>query len=115
MRGGRPRGRAGARPARDDEQHPGERPPGRAASTYEKTPLSSRIEVTAVGTSAAFELARKGDADLVIAHDPHGEKEFIAAGDGASRETFMWSSFEIRGRPTIPPASSTLRSPRRRR
>lgn len=62
-----------------------------------------RVTVTAVGTGAAFKLARDGNADLLLVHDKKGEEEFIAAGDGASRTEFMWNTFEIAG-PAADPA-----------
>jgi len=63
----------------------------------------ARVAVIAVGTGAAFQLARDGNVDLLLVHDRDGEEQFIAAGDGLSRHPFMWNTFEILG-PTDDPA-----------
>ncbi|HYR96606.1 MAG TPA: substrate-binding domain-containing protein, partial [Candidatus Binatus sp.] len=44
-----------------------------------------RVDVIAVGTGAAFQLARDGNVDLLLVHDRNGEEQFVAAGDGLSR------------------------------
>ncbi len=62
-----------------------------------------RVTVTAVGTGAAFKLARDGNADALLVHDKKGEEEFIAGGDGTERVEFMWNTFEILG-PAADPA-----------
>lgn len=62
-----------------------------------------RVTVTAVGTGAAFKLARDGNADALLVHDKKGEEEFIATGDGTERVEFMWNTFEILG-PAADPA-----------
>jgi tungstate transport system substrate-binding protein len=64
---------------------------------YEKTPHATKVDVIAVGTGAAFKLGHDGNVDLLLVHDRQGEEEFIAAGDGLSRRTFMWNNFEILG------------------
>ena len=69
---------------------------------YEKTPDATKVDVIAVGTGAAFKLGHDGNVDLLLVHDPQGEKDFIAAGDGLSRRTFMWNEFEILGPPNDP-------------
>jgi tungstate transport system substrate-binding protein len=69
---------------------------------YEKTPHATKIDVIAVGTGAAFKLGHDGNVDLLLVHDRRGEEEFIAAGDGSSRRTFMWNTFEILGPPDDP-------------
>ena len=56
-----------------------------------------RVDVIAVGTGAAFQLARDGNVDLLLVHDRQGEEEFVAAGDGRSRHDLMWNTFEILG------------------
>lgn len=61
-----------------------------------------RVEVVAVGTGAALDLGRRADADLLMVHDPAGEQEFVAAGHGTSRCTFMMNDFVIVGPPDDP-------------
>jgi tungstate transport system substrate-binding protein len=68
---------------------------------YEKE-TGVHVDVVAVGTGAAFKLARDGNADLLLVHDRKGEDEFIASGDGAERRDFAWNTFEIVGPPDDP-------------
>lgn len=60
------------------------------------------LRVVAVGTGHALELARRGDADLVLVHDPAAESAFIAAGHGDRRRTIMRNDFVIVGPPDDP-------------
>jgi tungstate transport system substrate-binding protein len=60
------------------------------------------VDVIAVGTGAAFKLARDGNVDLLLVHDREGEEEFIASGDGLERRELMWNTFEILGPPDDP-------------
>src|SRR5262249_45906243 len=64
----------------------------------------ARVDVIAVGTGAAFQLARDGNVDLLLVHDRAGEEAFVAGGDGRSRHDLMWNTFEVLG-PTVDPAS----------
>jgi tungstate transport system substrate-binding protein len=68
---------------------------------YEKA-AGAKVDVIAVGTGAAFKLARDGNADLLLVHDEKSEEEFIAAGDGRERRPFCWNTFEILGPPADP-------------
>lgn len=69
---------------------------------YEKA-SGDKVDVVAVGTGAAFKLAKDGNADLLLVHDQKGEEAFIAAGDGKERRPFCWNTFEILG-PASDPA-----------
>lgn len=62
-----------------------------------------KVDVIALGTGAALQSARDGNADLLLAHDRTGEEKFIADGDGRERTEFLWNSFEILG-PAADPA-----------
>ena len=62
-----------------------------------------KVDVVALGTGAAFQSARDGNADLLLVHDRTGEEQFIADGDGRARTEFLWNSFEILG-PAADPA-----------
>ena len=62
-----------------------------------------RVKVIAVGSGAALELARKGDADLVIAHAPESEQKLVAEGALADRRPFAENHFLIAG-PAADPA-----------
>ena len=65
---------------------------------------STRIELIANGTGAALATAANGDVDLVIVHSEAAEKEFMDAGHGLRRTTFMFNSFLILG-PADDPAA----------
>ena len=68
-----------------------------------------RIDVIAVGTGAALELGRSGDADAVLVHARHAEQRFMTAGYGSRREEFMKNEFVILG-PVDDPANVKGRS-----
>jgi tungstate transport system substrate-binding protein len=56
-----------------------------------------RVRVIAVGSGEALRLAARGDADVVMAHSPRAEEEFMAAGHGESRRRVMFNDFVIVG------------------
>ena len=56
-----------------------------------------RVSVIAVGTGQALELARRGDADLVLVHDRAQEDRFVKDGHGALRRDLMWNDFVVVG------------------
>ena len=60
---------------------------------------ASRIDVhvVALGTGQALDVARRGDADLVLVHDPDAEEKFIAEGHGINRREIAWNDFVIVG------------------
>src|SRR5262245_41856767 len=41
-----------------------------------------QVRVLALGTGQALDTARRGDADIVLVHDPEAEQKFINDGDG---------------------------------
>ena len=53
--------------------------------------------VVAVGTGQALDLARRGDADVVLVHDPAAEAQFVAEGFGVKRFAVMYNDFVIVG------------------
>ena len=61
------------------------------------------LEVLAQGSGQALATAATGDADVVIAHSPAAEKEFVANGSGTDRTEFMHNFFVIVG-PASDPA-----------
>ena len=61
-----------------------------------------RLSVTAVGSGAALEIGRRGDADLLITHDPIGEAEFRAQGYAADQGPLMRNEFVVVGPPDDP-------------
>jgi tungstate transport system substrate-binding protein len=56
-----------------------------------------QIRALAVGTGQALELGRRGDVDIVLVHAPAAEREFVAAGHGRGRVTFMQNDFVVVG------------------
>ena len=61
-----------------------------------------RLAPTAVGSGAALEMGRRGDADLLLTHDPDGEARFIAEGHAAGHGPLMMNRFLIAGPPEDP-------------
>lgn len=62
-----------------------------------------KTRVIAVGTGQALRLARNGDADALLVHDPIAEKKFVADGYGVDRRQIMYNDFVLIG-PTEDPA-----------
>ncbi len=61
------------------------------------------VHVLAQGTGQALDTARRGDADLVLVHDPEAEKKFMDEGHGITRKQIAWNDFIVVG-PTADPA-----------
>ena len=55
------------------------------------------VKVVAVGTGQALDLARRGDADMLLVHDPKAEQKFIEEGFGVARSEVMYNDFIIIG------------------
>lgn len=55
------------------------------------------VRVVAVGTGQALDMARRGDADAVLGHDPEAEDAFVAAGFGLRRVEVMVNDFLLVG------------------
>jgi tungstate transport system substrate-binding protein len=51
------------------------------------------VRVLAQGTGQALATAARGDADLVLVHDPEAEDAFMAAGNGITRVEIAWNDF----------------------
>jgi tungstate transport system substrate-binding protein len=62
------------------------------------------VKVVAQGTGMALDAARRGDADLVLVHDPDAEKKFVDDGDGLAPRQIAWNDFIIVG-PSADPAN----------
>jgi tungstate transport system substrate-binding protein len=67
----------------------------------EKTGIE--VRVVAVGTGQAIELARNGDADVLLVHHKPSEEKFVADGFGVERHEVMYNDFVIVG-PASDPA-----------
>ncbi|MEX2208893.1 MAG: substrate-binding domain-containing protein [Myxococcota bacterium] len=55
------------------------------------------VRVVAVGTGQALDLARRGDADVVLVHDLAAEQNFITEGFGVKRYPLMSNDFVLVG------------------
>jgi tungstate transport system substrate-binding protein len=55
------------------------------------------VHVLAQGTGQALATAARGDADLVLVHDPEAEEKFIAEGHGVDRRQIAWNDFIVVG------------------
>lgn len=63
----------------------------------------SKVNVIAVGTGKALELAKNGDVDVTLVHARPSEDKFVAAGDGVNRRDVMYNDFIVVG-PAADPA-----------
>lgn len=55
------------------------------------------VRVIAVGSGQALELGRRGEADILIVHDPEGEIAFVRQGYGVERASLMYNEFLLVG------------------
>jgi tungstate transport system substrate-binding protein len=56
-----------------------------------------KLKITSQGTGKAIELAKKGDADVLLVHSPSQELAFMKDGFGLNRRSFASNSFMIVG------------------
>lgn len=66
------------------------------------------VRVVALGTGQALDMGRRGDADVVLVHDPAAEERFVAEGFGVRRHEVMHNDFVIVG-PRADPAKAAGR------
>ena len=55
------------------------------------------VKPIAVGTGAALEMARRGDADAVLVHAPEVERKYIQSGDIIDGRRIMYNDFLVIG------------------
>jgi tungstate transport system substrate-binding protein len=55
------------------------------------------VRVVALGTGQALDVARRGDADVVLVHDKAAEEKFVAEGFGVARIKVMYNDFVLIG------------------
>jgi tungstate transport system substrate-binding protein len=60
------------------------------------------VKPIAVGTGAALEMARRGDADAVLVHAPEVERKYVQSGDIIDGRRIMYNDFLIIGPPGDP-------------
>ena len=68
------------------------------------------VHVIAVGSGQALKLARNGDVDMVLVHDPAAEQKFLSDGWGINHRTFMMNDFVILGPPSDPAGIRRVKS-----
>jgi tungstate transport system substrate-binding protein len=61
-----------------------------------------RVDVIAVGTGKALELAKNGDVDSALVHARAAEDKFVADGYGVDRRDVMFNDFVLLGPPADP-------------
>jgi len=59
--------------------------------------LNINLEIVSLGSGAAMEAGKRGDADVLLVHSPDEEETFIKNGYGLKRSTFMYNFFVIVG------------------
>ena len=55
----------------------------------------SKVQVIAVGTGKALELAKHGDVDVTLVHARQAEDQFVAEGHGVDRRDVMYNDFIV--------------------
>ncbi|HEX6103339.1 MAG TPA: substrate-binding domain-containing protein, partial [Alphaproteobacteria bacterium] len=55
------------------------------------------VRVVAQGTGQALQTGARGDADVVLVHDPQSEQKFVEAGNGVRRHAVMYNDFILVG------------------
>jgi tungstate transport system substrate-binding protein len=66
-------------------------------------PTGIDVKVIAVGSGAALDLGRRGDADVVLSHAPEAERSYVASGDLIDGRLVMHNAFLVVG-PASDPA-----------
>ena len=56
-----------------------------------------KVKTIAVGSGQAIKLGEEGEADVILAHSPKAEEEFVTAGFGIERQPVMHNDFVIVG------------------
>ncbi len=65
---------------------------GAILPAFEKQ-CACRVDVIAVGTGQALEIARRGDADVVLVHARAAEDQFVREGHARERHDVMYNDF----------------------
>jgi tungstate transport system substrate-binding protein len=55
------------------------------------------VKVVAVGSGQALDMGRRGDADVLLVHDPVAEEQLVQDGFGVARRTVMYNDFILVG------------------
>ena len=65
--------------------------------TLFKDKTGIEVKVVALGTGQALDVARRGDADVVLVHDRPAEEKFLAEGFAKARHDVMYNDFVLIG------------------
>jgi len=71
-----------------------------------------RVKPVAVGSGEALAMARRGAADVVLAHSPAAEQKLVEEGFAVDRRTIMTNTFLVVGPADDPAAVREARDPR---
>ena len=69
---------------------------GHLLPVFQKT-SGVQVRIVALGTGQALDLARRGDADVVLVHARPAEEKFVADGHGVMRIPVMYNDFVLIG------------------
>ncbi len=69
-----------------------------------------KVDVVAVGTGAAFEIGKRGDADVLLVHAKDDELRLVREGFFVNRHDVMYNDFVIVGPPQDPAGIRGMRS-----
>src|SRR5574340_1117026 len=69
-----------------------------------------QVDVVAVGTGAALEIGKRGDADVLFVHAKHLELKAVEEGYFVNRHDVMYNDFVIIGPPDDPAKIKGLKS-----
>ncbi len=69
------------------------------------------VKAIAVGTGAALEMARRGDADVVLVHAPEAERAYVEAGYLVAGRRVMHNDFLLLGPSADPAGVRAVRDP----
>jgi len=69
-----------------------------------------KVDVVAVGTGAAIEIGKRGDADVVLVHAKNQELKAVEEGFFVNRHDVMYNDFVIIGPPDDPAKIKGLKS-----
>lgn len=68
------------------------------------------VKTVAVGSGAAMDMGKKGDADVLLVHSRAAEDEFIAGGFGINRKDVMYNEFFLVGPASDPAGIAATKS-----
>jgi len=60
------------------------------------------VKILAVGSGEALKMGERGDADVLLVHDPVSEENFMEKGFGKIRKKIMYNNFILLGPPEDP-------------